>query len=161
MGFLKVLFKIVLTLAALVALVFVGARFHDGPISMIPGGPLASGNLVATPVTDWSFAENVDTIEMQLLGDDSSRTTWILVAAGRAFIPCSLTFPPGKSWYRRADVDGRALIRIDDKRYPVRLRRIADEPLELELEDLIAAKYGRRIPSDSGVWYFAIESRPL
>jgi hypothetical protein len=159
MRFLKILIKIVVVLALLVGLVFAAARLHDGPLALIPGGPLASGNLVARPVTDWSFADRIDTIEMQLIGDETSRTTWILVSNGRAFIPCSLGFPPGKSWYRRADVDGRALVRIDGKRYPVTLRRVADAALEQELTDIVGSKYGGGPASDAGVWFFAVESR--
>jgi len=159
MRFLKILGKIVLVLALLVALLFAAARLHDGPLALIPGGPLASGNLVATPLTNWSFAESLETIEMQLIGDDTSRTTWILVTNGRAFIPCSLGFPPGKSWHRRADVDGRALVRIDGKRYPVTLRRTSDAALAQELTDIVSSKYGGGPSSDAGVWFFAVESR--
>jgi hypothetical protein len=157
--FLKLLGKIVLVIAALVGLLFAAARLHDGPLALIPGGPLSAGNLVATPVTDWSFADPLETIEMQLIGDDTSRTTWILVTEGRAFIPCSLGFPPGKSWHLRADVDGRALLRIEGKRYPVTLRRSHDAALAQELKDIVSSKYGGGPPSDAGVWFFAIESR--
>jgi len=159
MRFIKTLVRIFVVLALLVGLAFAAARLHDGPLGLIPGGPLASGNLVATLVTDWSFAESTETIEMQLIGDETSRTTWILVSRGRAFIPCSLGFPPGKSWHRRADIDGRGLVRIDGKRYPVTLRRVADAPLEQELKEIVRSKYGGGPGGDAGVWFFAVESR--
>ena len=84
------------------ALVFVGARFHDGPLGPIPGGALASGEIVSAPVTDWSFAKDVAEVELQLESQDHSRTVWILVNDGQAYVPCSLGFPPGKSWYQEA-----------------------------------------------------------
>jgi hypothetical protein len=156
---LKILAGIVMALIVFVAVAFVAARFHDGPLAVIPGGPLASGELVSRPVSDWSFAESVETIELQLVEDDSSRTTWILVRDGRAFIPCSLRFPPGKNWHFRADRDGRAIIRILGKRYPVTLNRLRNSTLEPELKAIVSSKYGGRPPGDSGVWFFSVESR--
>lgn len=157
---LKLLGGLVLVLLLAVAAAFVAARFHDGPWAMLPGGPLVSGELVSSPVSDWGFAKSVDTIELQLAGDDTSRTTWILVRNGRAFIPCSLGFPPGKKWHFRADRDGRAVLRILGKRYPVALERLSDPELEAELEAIVSSKYGGGPPGDSGVWFFAVESRP-
>ena len=161
MRVLKILGGIVVVLFACVAAVFVAARFHDGPLAIIPGGPLSSGELVSSPVQDWGFAESVETIELQLAEDDSSRTTWILVNDGRAFIPCSLGFPPGKNWHLRADEDGEAIIRVLGKRYPVVLKRLSDSPLESELKAIVLAKYGGGPPSDAGVWFFSVESRAL
>ncbi len=159
MKLLKILGGIVAALAILVALTFVAARFHDGPIAMFPGGALVAGELVSDPVLDWGFAESLETIELQLGEEDTSRTTWILVSVGRAFIPCSLGFPPGKNWHLRADRDGRAIVRILGKRYPVVLERLHESTLEPELEAIVKSKYGGAPPSDAGVWFFSIESR--
>src|SRR5262245_37456151 len=98
---LRWLIRIAGGLVALVALLFVGARFHDGPLGPIPGGALASGELVSQPVGDWSFAKDVKEIELQLDAQDTSRTTWILVNEGQAYVPCSLGFPPMKSWHEQ------------------------------------------------------------
>ncbi len=159
MRILKILGGVVAALALFVAAAVVAARFHDGPLAVIPGGPLASGELVSSPVSDWSFTKSVETIEFQLAEDDSSRTTWILVSDGRAFIPCSLGFPPGKNWHLRADRDGQAIIRILGKRYPVTLKRLRNSTLEPELEAIVSSKYGGGPPGDSDVWFFSVESR--
>ena len=159
MRVLKILGGVLAVLLLCVGAAFVGARFHDGPLALIPGGPLSSGEVVSSPVSDWSFAESVETIELQLTGDDTSRTTWILVSDGRAFIPCSLGFPPGKNWHHRADQDGRAIVRILGKRYPVTLNRLSDPALDRELEAIVSSKYGGGPPSDAGVWFFAVEAR--
>ncbi len=159
MRILKIFGGIVAALLLFVAAAFVAARFHDGPLAMIPGGPLSSGVLVSSPVSDWSFTESLETIELQLAEDDTSRTTWILVSDGRAFIPCSLGFPPGKNWHLRADQDGRAILRILGKRYPVTLKRLSNSPLESELEATVSSKYGGGPPGDAGVWFFSVESR--
>jgi len=144
-------------LLGLVVLVWLGARFHDGPLAMFPGGPLEAGPLVEIPVTDWGFAASVSEIEMQLADDTTSRTVWIVTRGKRAFIPCSLRFPPGKRWHQRAVKDGRAYLRIDGKRYPVELRRL-EGTIPPELEAVMVEKYGSGPPGD-GTWLFEVAYR--
>jgi len=159
---LRWLLRIVVGLVALVALLFFAARLHDGPLGPIPGGPLESGAEVSEPVTDWSFVTDTGEVELQLASQGRSRTTWILFHEGAAYIPCSLGFPPGKSWHHDAAVDGRAILRIEGKRYPVTLTKLDDaatqqlaEPVRAE----VTRKYGQPPPSDAGVWLFRVESR--
>lgn len=159
MRVLKFLGAILGLLIAVVVGVFVVARFSDGPLAMFPGGPLESGTFVSSPVTDWEFARDVEEIELQLEGEDSSRTTWIVVVDGNAYIPCSLSFPPGKRWHQRADRDGRAILRIDGRKYPVQLRRQPDASEQEDLKASLQAKYAALPPTDAGVWFFAIEPR--
>ena len=68
--------------------VFIAARFHDGPLGIIAGGPLVKGELVTGPEPDWTFAHDIPTVEFQLLSPARSRTTWILELDGRIYIPC-------------------------------------------------------------------------
>jgi hypothetical protein len=149
-------------LAVLVAALFLGARWHDGPLGPIPGGRLEAGALVSEPLVDWSFAKDAGEIELQLDAQSSSRTVWILVHEGQAYVPCSLGFPPGKTWYEDAAKDGRAILRIDGKRYPVALAKLGDaaaRQIEAPLKAEIDRKYGRAPPSDAGVWIFRVTSR--
>jgi hypothetical protein len=159
---LRVLRIIGLFLACVVGLLVVvafGARFHDGPVGLFPGGPLEAGALEGSPVTDWSFAQTENTIELQLLSQQRSRTTWILVHDGAAFIPCAIGFPPGKTWHQHAVQDGRAVLRIEGRRYPVTLQRIEDPELAAALAAIVKEKYGRSPPTGEGVWYFRVTSR--
>jgi hypothetical protein len=128
---------------------------------MIPGGEIRSGEWVEEPVTDWSFVRDVDTIEFQLVQDSISRTVWILYADGRAFIPASLSFPPGKDWYHRAQKDGRSVIRIEGKRYPVTLRRVDDDATKKAVIEAVVEKYAPPPGTDeNGVMFFELTSRP-
>jgi hypothetical protein len=159
---LRWLLRIVVGIAAVVALIFFAARLHDGPLGPVPGGPLESGAEVTEPVTDWSFVKDVGEIELQLASQSTSRTTWILWHDGVAYVPCSLGFPPGKSWHHEAARDGRATLRIDGKRYPVVLTRLADAEVEALAEPVRAEvnrKYGQAPPTDAGVWLFRVDSR--
>jgi hypothetical protein len=144
-----------------VVAIFVAARFHDGPLGLAPGGPLVAGEVVAAPVGDWAFAADIDTIELQLDGESSSRTTWVLVSEGRAFIPASLSFPPGKRWHKTADQNGAAWVRIAGQRYPVTLTRTQDEALRATLIGIVGGKYGGGPSGEdgTGVWFFEVASR--
>ncbi len=159
MRVLKFIAWIVAGLVLLIGMAFALARLGDGPTGLLPGGPLVAGELIAEPVSDWGFATSIDTIEMQLDGDETSRTTWILVKDGQAYIPCSLGFPPGKDWYLRADENGDAVVRIEGNRYPVRLVRLRDESQQSDLVGIVREKYGGGPPSDAEVWFFAVQPR--
>jgi hypothetical protein len=150
--------RIVAGLAVLVALVVAGARFHDGPLGPFPGGPLASGEMVTQPVDDWSFAATVPEIELQLASQSKSRTTWIVVHEGRAYVPASTQFPPGKTWHRSALEDGRATLRIAGRRYPVTLAKLEDAARVAAVRDVGLKKYPNRPEGDA--WVFAVTSRP-
>jgi hypothetical protein len=159
MRLLRAIGLLLVVLVAALAGVGLGARFHDGPLGPFPGGPLRTGSLEADAVADWSFAAEQETIELQLLSQNRSRTTWILVHDGAAFIPCSLGFPPGKTWHRNAVRDGRAVVRIEGRRYPVSLERVEAAEVASGLTDVLRAKYARVPPSDAGVWYFRVTYR--
>lgn len=141
--------------AAVIAAVAIAARFSDGPIGPLPGGALIAGELVIEPVTDWSFAESIPDVELQLYDPDRSRRVWILVRDGAAYIPCGLpNFRLWKQWPHQAMADPRALIRIDNKRYPVDLRRVEDPAMIQELGSLLASKYDSSFGGE--VWYFEL-----
>jgi hypothetical protein len=150
--------RIIGALVALVVLVFLGARLHDGPLGPIPGGALASGPLVAEPVADWSFAKDVAEIELQLVSQSRSRTTWIIVHDGKAYIPAATKYPPGKTWHRAALADGRAILRIEGRRYPVTLKKVDDQTLFEPVRDVAFKKYPVRPGGE--VWLFSVTSRP-
>jgi hypothetical protein len=149
--------RIVVGLVVLIALVFFGARFHDGPLGPIPGGAFASGNPVAEEILDWSFAADVPEIELQLASQDRSRTVWVLVADGKAYVPASTEYPPGKTWHRAALEDGRATLRIHGNLYPVTLAKVDDPAVQNAVRAVAEKKYPKRPPGNS--WVFEVTSR--
>lgn len=159
MKILRWLLALIVVLAVLVGSLFLGARLHDGPLGPIPGGALASGDWADAPSAGWSFAKDIAEIELQLESQTISRTTWILVRDAQAWIPCSLDFPPGKTWYRSVASDGRALLRIGSKRYAVTLAQDNDPTLPDFARAEVKRKYGKPPPGDSGVMFFRVEPR--
>lgn len=154
---------LVVLLAVGIAALFVGARFADGPIAIVPGGPLKSGELVADGNVDWSFAAEEAEIELQLASGNTSRTVWIVVHDKQAYIPCSLDFPPLKNWHKKALEDGRAIVRVKGKRYERTLAKIDDERLGEALGQIIARKYnvgeGSPVGDSTRAWFFRLERR--
>ena len=156
-------------LLVLVGLLLVGARFSDGPIAIIAGGPFTSGELVSGPEPDWSFVREVREVEFQLLHPARSRTTWILAHEGKAYIPCGyMTTWWGKLWKRwphEAEEDTRIVLRIGAALYERRLVRIEEGPNVAPLLAEMSRKYadGREIPLEavtSGyLWLYELAPR--
>ena len=59
----------------------------DGPSILFPGGKLVSVELHTGPDPDWSFTDEVPTIELQLISPLSSRTLFIMESGGKVYIP--------------------------------------------------------------------------
>ena len=153
--------RVLAVLVLLPVFAYYGARLHDGPLGLIPGGPLEAGDVVTEPIADWSFAKDTGEIALQLTSQDRSRTVWIFVLDGKAYVPCSLGYPPGKSWHQQALVDGHATVRIDGKRYPVMLTKV-DDAVAQEMGEATRAelsrKYGTLPPGEGGSWFFSVTS---
>jgi hypothetical protein len=164
--FLRIVGGLILLLVVLIVGVLVGARFADGPIAIIAGGPFKSGQLVSGSEPDWSFVHDVREVEFQLVEPPRSRTTWILDHEGKAYIPCGyMTTWWGKLWKQwphEAEKDPRILLRIDGKLYERRLVRVEDGPALAPLLAELSRKYagGREIPPEvvtSGyLWLFEL-----
>lgn len=147
----------------------IGARFADGPIAIVAGGPFTSGALVGGPEPDWSFVRDVPEVEFQLLDPARSRTTWILYHAGKAYIPSGyMTSWWGRLWKRwplEAEKDPRILLRIRDALYERKLVRIEDGPNVAPLLAELSRKYagGQEIPIEavtSGyLWLYELAPR--
>jgi hypothetical protein len=169
----KSVFRVVGGLLALLLVIvgglLIGARFADGPLAIIAGGPFRSGELVSGPEPDWSMVRDVREVEFQLLDPARSRTTWILDHEGKAYIPSGyMTTWWGKIWKQwplEAEKDPRILLRIYDTIYERRLVRIQDGPNVAPLLAELSRKYagGREIPMEavtSGyLWLYELAPR--
>ncbi len=176
-----------IAIGVLVALLFgtavVARYFADGPMGPLSGGPLRAGELVTAPVSDWSFAEG-KVVELELAATGQSRTTGSLVYDGQFYIPCDLGFvwrrlPSAamrgiasilwavKHWHEDAVRDGRAVVRIDGKRYEGKLVRVTDPELLAKLRAIMqekAAKYMHTTltdapPDTEAIWFFRLDPR--
>ena len=119
----------------------------DGPSILFPGGELVSGELHSGPDPDWSFTDDVFTIELQLNDPLASRTIFVMEYDGRIFVPSGyMTSFLGriwKDWAFQAD-EGNSLgvARIEGVRYERRLVRVRDSATLDGIADKLAQKYG-------------------
>ena len=167
--FAKIVLGVLLAVTATVAAVLIGARFADGPLEIIAGGPFTSGELQLETPDDWSFVSDVQTIEFQSLEPPRSRTVWVLTHEGRLFIPCGYMDTTWgriwKQWPIEADRDGRIITRIDGKLYNQNLVRLREGPMLAPLLAQLSRKYmgGQPIPVEAvtsgSLWLFELRPR--
>lgn len=143
-------------------------RNNDGPSIIFPGGELVSGELYSGPEPDWSFTDQISTVDLQLFDPLRSRLIWINESGGKIYITSDyMGTPLGRLWKHWAvqavEGDGLAIVRIDGIRYERKLVRITGGP---ELDGVIAkkrAKYRANISREqieSGeTWVFELAPR--
>ncbi len=160
---------IALLVVGLLVLVVV-ARFSDGPLAIIAGGPFTSGRLVTTPVGDWSFLHDTQEVQFQLENPARSRTTWIVEHNGRIYIPSgymnSWWGKLWKQWPHEAEMDGRILLRVGDDLYERKLVRVDAGPDLGGITKELGRKYGGAlgaIPVEAvtsgSLWIFEVAPR--
>lgn len=129
---------------AAVATAAVKQRFADGPNRVFSGGPLVSGEIYTGPEPDWSFVNEIPTVELQLLDPAQSRRIWIAEAEGKLYVWSGYMGTTvgriWKQWPVQAESDGRAIIRINGIRYERQLNRIQSGD---ELDAITAAITGK------------------
>lgn len=169
----KTLVRMISLLLLLVALgvgvLLIGARFADGPVAIIAGGPFKSGEVVTGTEPDWSFVHDISEVEFQLLDPERSRTTWIVEHEGKAYIPSGyMTTWWGKIWKHwphEALEDGRILLRVNGKIYERSLVRVETGPAIGPIVAELSRKYagGEAIPveavSSGYLWIFELAPR--
>lgn len=145
MGVLKLLGKLLLVLVIGIGVLLFVARFADGPLEIIAGGELTSGEMYSGPEPDWSIVRDLNTVEFQLLEPARSRTTWIMEAEGRVFIPSGyMTTWWGKIWKQwpfEAVEDGRIVLRAEGVRYERQLVRRQFSEIPPKVFSELARKY--------------------
>jgi hypothetical protein len=160
---------ILLVLTTAVVTAAIKQRFGDGPNRVFSGGELVSGELYQGPEPDWSFVNDVDTLELQLLDPVQSRRIWTASDDGKIYVWSgymnSTMGKLWKSWPAQAERDGRAVLRINGIRYERQLVRVTSgEGLEALTATMNEKYSSRATPAaiDSGdVWMFEAQPRGI
>jgi hypothetical protein len=110
-----------------------------GPLGPIPGGRL-SGEVVNSPMEDWSFASDVETIELETLPDDPySVSVWFVSQGSRLWVASG--GGDKSKWAQNLSSDPRARLRIDGKLYERRAVRAEEHAEQDEVLVLFQTKY--------------------
>ena len=152
---------------AAVATAAVKQRFADGPNRVFSGGPLVAGEIYAGPEPDWSFVNDIPTVELQLLDPAQSRRIWIAEAEGKLYVWSGYMGTTvgriWKQWPVQAERDGRAIIRINGIRYERQLNRIQSgaelDAITAAITDKYPSRTTRAGVEAGGVWVFEAAPR--
>jgi hypothetical protein len=124
------------------------------------------GNLVSAPVTDWSFTDHVDTVEVQTrtrYGIPHSVTTYCVAMDGKlyvdSFYPPGAEYPHGRSWNENVARDPHVRLKIAGNLYDVMLVHDTDPALKAAILELVRKKYPQlNVPPDERVQLFHVVS---
>ena len=155
-------------LLVLVGALLFSARFLDGPIAIVSGGPFTSGEVTPAP-DDWSFLIDRPEIEFQTLSPATSRTVWLSAHDNRLFLVSGyMTTGYGsiwKQWPHYLENDDRVILRIDGKLYEQKLQRVMNGPDILPVLNDFSRKYGGSLGADVSevteghTWMFEVVDR--
>ena len=122
------------------------------------------GNLVTSPVTDWSFTDGVSSVEVQtqtwyLL--PHSVTTYCVSYNGQlyldSFYPPGVEYPHGRSWNENVARDPHVRLKIGNNLYDVTLSHDTDPSDKAAVLLLVAKKYPQlKIPPESRVQLYHV-----
>ena len=143
-------------LAIALALLIGIARWFDGPLGPIPGGPLR-GELSKQDPGDWSFAGDAPTLELEVRG--RSLTVWYVTQGGVLYIAAAEA--ARKRWPAEAEADGRVRLRVGGRLYERQAVRITDRALARPVGDAFRAKYRVDLDDEAAAraWLFRIDPR--
>ena len=118
----------------------------DGATIVFPGGEMIAGELHTGPEPDWSFTDNISTIELQLNDPISTRRIFILESEGKIFVVSgymkSFLGRIWKEWAFDADEgNDEGVLRVNNVRYPRQLVRIKDGDVLNGVSAKLLAKY--------------------
>jgi hypothetical protein len=163
----KTLLKILgVIVVCIVLLLFVLRITGFGPSGPIPGLWL-KGDLVTTPVSDWSFTNNFPVVEIQT-------NTWYLLPHSvnincvayngqlylASFYPAGRTYPHGRSWNENVARDPHVRIKIGNQLYDRTLVHVTDPAEQQGVEEARSKKYpGLNLPPGATLVAFRVVDR--
>jgi hypothetical protein len=111
-----------------------------GPFVMIPGGAL-SGTVAEAP-TDWSFSDEVTTIQLETRPEDPySVNIWAVGMGTYFYVHAGAN---RSTWVEHLEADGQVRVRIDKAVYELQATRVVDTGEFQRFCDAYEAKYDRR-----------------
>jgi len=118
----------------------------DGATVVFPGGEMVAGELHTGPEPDWSFTDDIFTIELQLNDPMATRRIFIIESEGKIYVVSgymkSLLGKIWKEWAFDADAgNDEGVLRVNNVRYPRKLVRIEEGVLLNGVAAKLLAKY--------------------
>jgi hypothetical protein len=155
----KALLKIVAAILVCLALLLVVLRFTGfNPHGGIPGLWL-TGDLVTTPVTDWSFIDQVPNIKLQTQSRfllPHSVTINCLAYKGQFYVSSAHPIGAPRSWDENVMRDPHVRIKIGDKLYDRTLVLVTDPAEKDAVVQVREKKYQLKVPANATIDVFHV-----
>ena len=144
----KTLFKIIggILLCLVLALVILSITGLDPKERR--AGLWLKGNVVTTPVNDWSFTDSIQTIKTQTNTPymiPHSVTTFCVAYNGQLYLTsvyrAGIEFPHGRGWNENIARDPRVRLKIGDNVYDRKLSYVSDPAEKAAVLQVKAKKY--------------------
>ncbi|MEZ4217573.1 MAG: hypothetical protein R3E88_13905 [Myxococcota bacterium] len=121
----------------------------DGPVGILAGGPLRTGEEVALASLDWNALDRLHELELEIVAAGRSRTLWFSAHDGAGYVACDLDCMGGRltRWPQQIERDDRVVIRIDGRRADARLVHVPHGTPEYEA---VRAGRARKYAGDEG-----------
>ena len=161
MKILKILLQVVgfvvLVCAVAIGTLRVQRSGADGATVVFPGGEMVAGELHSGPEPDWSFTDDIFTIELQLNDPMATRRIFILESEGKIYVVSgymkSFLGKIWKEWAFDADAgNDEGVLRVNNVRYPRKLVRIKEGDVLNGVAAKLLAKYSgvpAPVPADA------------
>jgi hypothetical protein len=138
------------------AVLFGVARFLDGPLGPIPGGPLHGETSTEDPM-NWAFAGGEATLELQV--GDRTRTVWFVTYQSVLYVAAAEG--ERKQWPAEVMKDPRVRLRVAGRNYDRKLVRIDDEAMRQAVGKTFETRYQTTLSPEAKarVWVFRVDPR--
>ena len=139
------------------AAVVLFATACSGPFLLLPGGEL-EGEVAPVP-TDWSFTDDVSTIQIETNPSDPySVNIWATAMDGALYLHAGAN---RATWVEYLEADPRLRIKVEAQLYELAARRVTEEAEFGRFADAYERKYGVRPRNESvsEVYLLRLEAR--
>jgi len=114
----------------------------DGATVVFPGGEMKAGELHTGAEPNWSFTDDIFTIELQLNDPMATRRIFILESEGKIYVVSGyMKSFLGKIWKEWAFDADEGVLRVNNVRYPRQLIRIEEGDVLNGVAAKLLAKY--------------------
>jgi hypothetical protein len=128
-----------------------------GPFLVLPGGRL-EGTTAAAP-SDWSFSDEVKTVQLETRPDDPySVNIWAVGSGSRLYVHAGAN---RSTWVENMEADPKVRLQVEDVIYELEASRVTSQDEFDEFSGAYEEKYGSR-PRNEDVaeaYLFRLEAR--
>lgn len=127
-------------LATAVVLLSVGVHGCSGPFILLPGGAL-EGETSPAP-SDWSFSDEVSTIQLETRPEDPySVNIWAVGRGGVLYVHAGAN---RAAWVENMEADPRVRVGVGEEIYALEASRVTDQEEFAQFANAYEVKYGTR-----------------